>query len=177
MPKPNVDLFLKKLPKVEVNINKYAKTLDDEVAEKPDNINIVMQTLGIHLSKLGMLESIMEGKFIENTLPVTITHYEKAKGFVDQVIENYYEVISKLGRKKDALRTQEEPLERIYRLIASAGVEGIKQSDLLKKSRMTSEKLEPLLKTLIATKDVVKVQEKSTGGRRAVVLKATRAEK
>lgn len=114
----------------------------------------------------------MEGRFAEKTLPITMEHYEKAKEFINQVTQNYYEVITKLGRRKDALRTQEEPLERIYRLVASTGSEGIKQSDLLKKSHLTAEKLEPLLKTLIDRGDILRMMGEPTKGRRPVLLKA-----
>jgi hypothetical protein len=166
-------------PTVMDNINNFDKEMNLALDNLPTNLNIVKQTLGEHLTKLTMLESIAQGRTLQDFngfryLNVLEEDYKNANEYLTIATANYQEWIPRLGTRQDDIRTQEQPLELVYRIIAESGIEGITKSSLIHKTHMSINMLDPLTDTLIVSGDITSSAGESSGGRRPTIYRASR---
>lgn len=140
-------------PRVMDKINEVARKNDEALKEKTDDVTIYKQGFWEQLAKLSVLEALSrDGVTIlgdKKVLFVNENDLSKAKKFLDKATKHSEDIITGLGAVAEPLRTAERPLERVYRLIVSAGKEGIYRKDLLTKSKMSSRELNTWIETLI----------------------------
>jgi hypothetical protein len=165
-----LDLFFN--PKAMEKINTRAKELDDALKEKPTNANIYRQSMWEHLAKLAMLRRIAENRLEElgglKQVTVDEDNLSKAGEFLDPVFEKTEDIIRSIGEEPQPIRTFEEPLERVWSIIAGGGRNGITRTDLYRESNMRSDELDSLISTLIRSGRIVQLTAESTGGRASV---------
>jgi len=117
--------------------------------------------------KIACLNRIARLKVAEikstNTLIVEKEDVKKALAFVKK-IERWFEGVLEMRVIKKKPKKQ-ETLDRIYKIILSAGVEGITRTDLLKKSGLLSRELDECVKTLVESSRVNELSLGSTGGK------------
>jgi hypothetical protein len=156
------------IPRVIDSINDYAKKLDADLDREPTNVNIYRQSLWEHLAKLSMLNAIARGRVDlvagENVVNVTEDDYSKADAFLQEAVKNSDKAILSIAEREQPIRTAEQPLDRVYRIIASAGSGGISRSELHRKTNMISKDLDEILYTLRES-GKVKWEVRKTGGR------------
>ena len=163
-------------PRAIERINELAEELDRMLVREESDANIYRQGLWEHLAKLSMLRRIAEGRlerlgdFYQMT--VRTEHVEKALEFLKPISEKVDDIILSLGEERQPIRTYEDPLDRIYRIIASAGPSGISRADLYRKAKMRARELDELLATLIRMEKREKIEGTSTGGRIPILYRA-----
>jgi len=165
-----LDLFFN--PKAMEKINERAKGLDEALKEKPTNANIYRQSMWEHLAKLAMLRRIAENRLEElgglKQVTVDEDNLNKAGEFLDPVFEKTEDIIRSIGEEPQPIRTFEEPLERVWLIIAGGGRNGITRTDLYRESNMRADELDSLISTLIRSGRIVQLTAESTGGRAPV---------
>lgn len=162
-----LDLYFN--PKTMVKINARAKELDDALKEKPTNANIYRQSMWEHQAKLAMLRRIAEDRLEElgglKQVTVNEDNLRKAGEFLDPIFEKTEDLIRSIGEEPQPIRTFEEPLERVWLIIASGGKDGITREALYRESNMRADELDSLVSTLIRSGRIVQLKGVSTGGR------------
>lgn len=162
-----LDLFFN--PKTMEKINARAKKLDDALKEKPTNANIYRQSMWEHHAKLAMLRRIAENRLEElgglKQVTVDDDNLRKAGEFLDPVFEKTEAIIRSIGEEPQPIRTFEEPLERVWLIIASGGKKGIKRQDLYRESNMRAVDLDGFVSTLLRADRIMQLKGISTGGR------------
>jgi len=156
-------------PKVREQVNEQAKVLDDELKRNPTNANIYRQSMWEHTAKLAMLRRMAKGQLesLMNFKQVTVGPGDlvRANEFMVPVMARVEDIILSIGEEPQPIRTFEEPLERVFWLIAGAGPNGIKRQDLYRGSMMKADELDMLVSTLIRGERIVQFDGVSTGGR------------
>lgn len=162
-----LDLFFN--PKAAEKINARAKELDDALKEKTTNANIYRQSMWEHQAKLAMLRRIAENRLEElsglKQVTVDEDNLRKAGEFLDPIFEKTEDIILSIGEEPQPIRTFEEPLERVWLIIAGGGEKGIMRQDLYRESNMRADELDSLVSTLIRSGRIVQLKGESTGGR------------
>ena len=150
-------------------VNARAEELDDALKEKPTNANIYRQSMWEHHAKLAMLRRIAENRLDEvgsfKQVTVDEGNLRKAGEFLDPIFEKTEDIIRSIGEDPQPIRTFEEPLERIWLIIASGGKDGITREALYRESNMRADELDSLVSTLIRSGRIVQLRGVSTGGR------------
>jgi len=162
-----LDLFFN--PKVMEKINARAKELDEALKEKTTNANIYRQSMWEHHAKLSMLRRIAENRLEElsglKQVTVDEDNLSVAAEFIDPIFEKTEDIILSIGDEPQPIRTFEEPLERVWLIIAGGGKEGITRTDLYRESNMRADELDSLISTLIRSGRIVQMKGVSTGGK------------
>lgn len=165
-----LDLFFN--PRTMEKINARAKKLDEALKEKPTNANIYRQSMWEHHAKLAMLRRIAENRLEElgglKQVTVDEDNLRRAGEFLDPIFEKTEDIIRSIGEEPQPIRTFEEPLERIWSIIAGGGRDGITRTDLYRESNMRADELDSLISTLIRSGRIVQLTVESTGGRAPV---------
>jgi len=157
------------LPNVMNRINEYARELDAAVEKEESDYNIYRQSYWEHVTKISALEAIAEGSIREDPnrnliADVKKEHLERALDFVAEVTSHMEEVIQSLGAEKKPVVTAEDPLERVYNIIAEGGDKGIARYMVYRKAKMLADELDEIIATLIQAQRV-EVIRKNTSGR------------
>lgn len=147
-------------PNVLEMINKVGRERWLACKGHPDNVNIYFQSMHEHLAKLSMLKSIAEGKLISleghptQIISISPEHAKGARDFLERCNKNTEDLILELSMIREPIRTHEDPINRVYRYILSAGKEGIGRSEIYRKANMLSKDLDEILKTLTDQKRI-----------------------
>ncbi len=146
-----LDLFFN--PKTMEKINLRAKELDEALKEKPTNANIYRQSMWELHAKLAMLRRIAENRLEElaglKQVTVDEDNLSKAAEFLDPIFKKTEDIIRSIGEEPQPIRTFEEPLERIWLIIASGGKKGITREALYRESKMRAVDLDGFVSTLL----------------------------
>jgi len=136
-----LDIFFN--PKAMEKINARAKELDDALKEKTTNANIYRQSMWEHLAKLAMLRRIAENRLEElsglKQATVDADNLMRAGEFLAPIFEKTEDIIRSIGEEPQPIRTFEEPLERVWLIIAGGDRNGITRTDLYREKLFLQE--------------------------------------
>jgi hypothetical protein len=141
-------------PKVETLVNELNEQREESVDGDPaDYNNLVRQSDGEHVLKLATLHAIDEQNFKERCgLIVEEKHWNQAKEFFDRATEGNKEVYDRIGIKKISAESHTEPIERVYRIIATKSI--VTRSELYSTLRLTTKVLDEFLASLLTAERI-----------------------
>jgi len=167
-------------PRVLEHVNEQARVLDEELKRSPTNANIYRQSMWEHAAKLAILRRIAKAKLQGlggfKQITVTIEDMMMADQFMVPVMARVDDIILSIGEEPQPIKTFEEPLERIFRIVAGGGTSGIMRQNLYRESMMTASQLDQFVSTLIRAGRIMQFDGTSTGGRKPKMYREKREE-
>lgn len=136
-------------------INDIARKIDEELIHDDSDYSIYKQGTWEQLTELSAIHCIARFQLIDvgdeqNWLfSIEQEDLDAAKKFHDSLSRHAQEVLDEISRPSSRATSQEKDLDRIYRYIFRAGIEGIKKTDLGNSAKLLKDPLNEILDTLL----------------------------
>jgi len=130
-------------------IKRLNYSVDMKAREDPCIENIFRLSAPEHIFKLGMLNAISRNQIENNKLISTADDINKALNFYNRATKNFDEVVDQVGIIIKDLEV-DPGIEKVMRLLKRYDV--LSRTDLMRKTHIKKDKLDPVLEHLIVTK-------------------------
>ncbi len=165
---------------VKDELNDLARKIDEEIIHDDSDYLIYKQGTWEQLTELAAIHCIARRKFegdISTEIPslmfnVTKEDLDIVKEFHEKFSMNAEEVLDNINRPASKFTSHEKDLDRIYRYVYRAGIEGIKKTDLGNSAKLLKDALNEILDTLVSY-GRVKMKTIPTKGRQITVYIST----
>ena len=170
--KPAVAIYF---DSVREQINKIAKDIDDEIIHDDSDYLIYKQGTWEQLTEISAIHCLARFKPFRGDpsfFSILQEDLDAAQVLHKEISRHSEEVLDNISRPDSRASSQQKDLDRIYRYIYRAGVEGITKTRLGNYAKLLKDKLNEILDTLVGFKRVTMVVVPS-GGRKITLYVAT----